>query len=119
MKGGFVELNQGLSREEKDTRLFNEFWEDAAKLFNSTDKDLLEFPGLEMEVYRFEILGLSTATTELVVTAINVKSMTLGNGNGAITLPSRSSWRPRSSRSLRRARARAHGIRFSRRTCGA
>lgn len=102
MQGEFVERNRGLSREEKDSRLFNMFWEDAAKLFNSTNKDLLEFPGSETEVFRFENLGLRTAPTGYVATAdiledkfnemrsdymaINVKFMTSGNGDGPITL---------------------------------
>lgn len=102
MQEEFVERNRGLSREEKDSRLFNMFWEDAAKLFNSTNKDLLEFPGSETEVFRFENLGLRTAPTGYVATAdiledkfnemrsdymaINVKFMTSGNGDGPITL---------------------------------
>lgn len=98
MKAEFLERNRGLSREEKDGRLFKVFWEDLAKVFNSDNEDLLEFPGSSEDAARFESLGLSCEPTGYVATAdiledkfgsmrseymaINAKFMLSGNGDG-------------------------------------
>jgi len=69
MRAEFLERNRGLSREEKDGRLFKVFWKDLAKLFNSDNEDLLEFPGPSEDVARFESIGLSCEPTGYVATA--------------------------------------------------